>query len=72
MSTNRSGLYNLIPHIIVVVIIATTLALAAALGPRYMANRPAFPPGTYEIYVEGARILVESDPDQEVLLINLP
>jgi LysM repeat protein len=65
------GLRAYLAQITAVILIAAVLAIGLFLALPYLRNRPDFPPGTFPIVVEGHTILVEMDPAQEVIIVDL-
>lgn len=70
MPTRRSGCAVSLPILIIIFVAATLLAAGIFLGIPYLQNRPDFPRGTFPIFVEGNQILVEMDPDREVMIFG--
>jgi len=70
MQRKGSGCAVSLPILIITVVAAALLAAGLFLGIPYLRNRPQFPRGTFEFYVEGNLIRVEMDPNQEVTLLQ--
>ncbi len=70
MASNRSGCARL-PQIIIIFIFASLLAAGLFVAIPYLQGRPEYPRGTYDLMVEGNRIRVVMDPDQEVFLVPI-
>ncbi len=58
--------------IILIMLMAIILAVTAALAYFYILTRPEYPEGTYTEVVEGEEILIDSDPDLAVRLLETP
>ena len=58
--------------IIFIMLMAIILAVTAALAYFYILTRPEYPEGTYTVVVEGEEILIESDPELAVRLLETP
>ncbi len=58
--------------IILIMLMAIILAVTAALAYFYILNRPEYPEGTYTVIVEGEEILIDSDPELSVRLLQTP
>lgn len=71
MPNDREGFQTLLPQIVFVILLAIVLAVGLFLAIPYLQGRPEFPPGAYTLVADGATILVEIDPEQEVFLIPL-
>ncbi len=65
MSTG-SGCWNRLPQLIIVIIVASLLAVGIFLAIPYLQGRPQFPEGTFPLVVEGNEVLVALDPEREV------
>lgn len=71
MPSNRSGCGARLPQFLIIVIVATLLAMGLFLAIPYLEGRPEFPRGTYDLFIEGNLIRVSMDPEQEVYLVPL-
>lgn len=69
MASNRSGCAARLPQLIIIFIVASLLAAGIFLAIPYIQGRPELPRGTYEVMVEGNKILVSMDPQREVFLV---
>lgn len=72
MQRKGSGCAVSLPVLIIVFVAAALLAAGIFLGIPYLQGRPQFPRGTFPIFVEGNEILVEMDPNMEVMLVPIP
>ncbi|MFO7664451.1 MAG: LysM peptidoglycan-binding domain-containing protein [Chloroflexota bacterium] len=72
MPSRRSGCTYYIPPFLIIVLVASLLAVGIFLGIPFIQGQPEFPRGTFPIVVEGNWVVVASDPNQEVFLIPLP
>lgn len=70
MSSRPSGCSTRLPQIIIIVLAATLLALGG-LWAIYAQGRPELPRGTYDLLIEGNRVRVVMDPEQEVFLVPI-
>jgi LysM repeat protein len=71
MQSNRSGCALRLPQLIIILIVASLLAVGIFLAVPYLRGRPEFPAGTYRVFIEGNEIIVSMDPDQEVFLVPI-
>jgi len=69
MQSNRSGCALRWPELIIILVVASLLAVGIFLALPYLRDRPEFPPGTYRVFIEGNEIIVTMDPAQEVYLV---
>lgn len=71
MPSRPSGCSARLPQLLIIIIVATLLAAGLFLAIPYLQGRPEFPRGTYDLLIEGNRIRVVMDPEQEVFLIPI-
>lgn len=71
MASNKSGCGARLPQFLIIIIVATLLAMGLFLAIPYLEGRPEFPRGTYDLFIEGNLIRVSMDPEQEVYLVPL-
>ncbi|WP_374686865.1 LysM peptidoglycan-binding domain-containing protein [Promineifilum sp.] len=69
--SNRSGCALRLPQLIIILVVASLLAVGIFLAIPYLRGRPEFPRGTFPVYIEGNQVIVTMDPDQEVFLIPI-
>jgi LysM repeat protein len=64
-----SGCWNRLPQLIIIIIVASLLAVGIFLAIPYLQGRPQYPEGTFPVVVAGNQVLVSMDPEQEVMFV---
>jgi LysM repeat protein len=70
--SNRSGCAARLPQLIIIIVVASLLAVGIFLAIPYSRGRPEFPRGTFPVQIEGREVLVAMDPEREVMLVPPP
>lgn len=68
--TKRLGCAGSLPQLIIIITVASLLAVGIFLAIPYLQGRPQYPDGTFPLLVEGNQVLVAMDPAQEVVLVE--
>lgn len=65
-----SGCWTRLPQLIIVIFVATLLAVGIFLAIPLLEGRPQYPEGTFPLIVEGNQVLVAMDPEKEVAFLQ--
>lgn len=69
MASNRSGCGLRLPQLIIILLVASLLAVGAFLLTPLLQGRPELPRGTYELIVDGSLMRVVMDPERQLYLV---